>query len=93
MEQIQRIRQMEETLTQAEAVVARLQADLAAYQALQGKLQALERYYQSPLWQQEFDDSCSGKLPADLLCGVLSEDAVYDLLSLRDELVLQMKAL
>ena len=38
----------------------------------------------------DYDDSNSGKLPKGLKCGVLSEDAVYDLLTDERRIAIQM---
>ena len=47
----------------------------------------LELYYTGGQWQRDYDDDEAGKLPGDLKRGVLSEDAVYDLLASRDEVI------
>ena len=52
-------------------------ADLTA---LEPKIEELAAYYQSDLWKKDFADDEAGLLPKDLKRGVLSEDAVYDLL-------------
>ena len=51
------------------------------YSAIQDKLQELTAYYSSEQWRQDFDDDSAGKIPGNLKRGVLSEDAVYNLLS------------
>ncbi|MBQ3516767.1 MAG: DUF4298 domain-containing protein, partial [Lachnospiraceae bacterium] len=45
-----------------------------------------EAYYGSDIWRKDYEDDESGKLPADLKRGVLSEDAVYHLLTKYDML-------
>ena len=47
----------------------------------------MELYYTGGQWQKDFTDDEAGKLPRDLKRGVLSEDAVYDFLALRDEVL------
>lgn len=42
---------------------------------------------------RDFEDDSAGKLPRDLRRGVLSEDAVYDLLTDHDRLLKRMKKL
>ena len=44
------------------------------------KLSLLERYYTSGEWQADYEADEQGLLPAGLKRGVLSQDAVYDLL-------------
>ncbi len=38
-------------------------------------------YYQSSLWRSDFEADEAGELPADLPRGVLSEDAIYNVLT------------
>lgn len=80
-DQLTRIRSMEQILTDATAAVETLSAALADYEAVLPRLKTLEAYYESALWMQDYDDDCAGKLPDDLRRGVLSQDAVYDLLA------------
>jgi len=44
-------------------------------------LKILIDYYEGPLWREDFEADEAGKLPKDLKRGVLSEDAVYNLLT------------
>ena len=53
-------------------------------------MQLLSEYYASPLWREDFEADEAGLLPKDLKRGVLSEDAVYDLLSDYDALEKQL---
>ena len=81
MEQIERITYMEQILDEATEAVSSLSEALEKYAAIQDKLQELAAYYISQQWRQDFDDDSAGKIPQDLKRGVLSEDAVYNLLS------------
>ena len=81
LEQIARIAHMEKILDEAAAAICTLQEALERYAALREPLQELAAYYEGPLWRQDFEDDCEGRLPADLALGVLSEDAIYCLLS------------
>ncbi len=85
-EQIARIRKMERRLNRASAAVKRLEAALDKWEAVQEDIAALEEYYGSDLWKQDFADDEAGLLPADLKRGVLSEDALWDLLTACKEL-------
>jgi hypothetical protein len=58
-----------------------LSAALDKYEAVQDDLRALNEYYGSKQWKQDFADDEAGRLPADLKRGVLSEDALWNLLS------------
>ena len=85
-EQIARIRNMERRLNRASAAVKRLDAALDQWDAVQEAIATLEEYYGSDLWKQDFADDEAGLLPADLKRGVLSEDAVWNLLTACKEL-------
>ena len=85
-EQIARIRLMERHLDHAWSTVKRLEAALDQWDAVQEAIATLEEYYGSDLWKQDFADDEAGLLPADLKRGVLSEDAVWNLLTACKEL-------
>lgn len=79
--QIARIRLMERRLDKALAAVKRLEAALDKYQAVQEDIVALDEYYGSELWRQDFADDEAGRLPEGLKRGVLSEDGIWNLLT------------
>ena len=81
MEQIERITYMEQILDEATEAVSSLSEALEKYAVIQDKLQELAAYYSSEQWRQDFDDDSAGKIPSNLKRGVLSEDAVYNLLA------------
>ena len=81
MGQIERITYMEQILDEATEAVSSLSEALEKYSAVQDKLQELAAYYSSKQWRQDFDDDSAGQIPLDLKRGVLSEDAVYNLLT------------
>ena len=81
MDQIERITYMEQILDEATGAVSSLSEALEKYSAIQDKLQELAAYYSSQQWCQDFGDDNAGKIPSNLKRGVLSEDAVYNLLS------------
>ena len=84
MKQIERITYMESILDEATEVINDLSDNLEKYKALLPKLKELDIYYQNE-WRSDFEADEAGKLPKDLKRGVLSEDAVYNLLALNDE--------
>lgn len=90
-EQIERISAMERAMNEAAEAVEALDAALARYEALLPELRALEEYYEGPLWRRDFNDDSAGRLPADLPRGVLTEDALYDLLCDNDALVQKLR--
>ena len=93
MEQIERIAYMEQILDEATEAASSLSEALEKYGAVQDKLQELIAYYSSEQWRQDFDDDSTGKIPQDLKRGVLSEDAVYNLLADISDLKEQLKEL
>lgn len=100
MNQTQRITLMENHLNEAqEAVFAcsealeQLEPLLKQYEACLPKIEELLQYYGSTEWFSDKEDSDSGRLPADLKCGVLSEDAVYNFWTDYDALREQMEEL
>ena len=58
--------------------------------AVQKDFLKLSEYYGSTAWMRDYEADEAGKLPADLKRGVLSEDAVYDLLEDNHELAVRM---
>jgi len=80
-EQLARIRRMERRLNAATAAVKRLTAALDKWESAQEAIAALDNYYGSELWKQDFADDEAGLLPATLNRGVLSEDALWNLLT------------
>ena len=88
--QIERIEKMESQLDECAAVVREFSGALEKFEAIQGKIAELSQYYGSAEWFSDFDDSNSGKLPTGLKCGVLSEDAVFNLLADNNALAIDM---
>ena len=85
--QIARICRMEEILDKSGKAVRDLQEALERYIALEEEIRELELYYAGRQWQKDFADDEAGKFPRNLRRGVLSEDAVFDFLALRDEVL------
>ncbi len=80
-QQIARIRRMERNLNTATVAVKRLSAALDKWAAAQDAIAALDEYYGSDLWRQDFADDEAGLLPDSLKRGVLSEDGIWNLLT------------
>ena len=92
MEQIERIKMMEGRLVRASQAVMRLSAALDEYVEAQEDIRALEAYYGSDEWKRDFADDEGGRLPQNLKRGVLSEDAIWNLLEDNRDLRDRMKA-
>ena len=80
MKQIERIEHMEQNMERVMHAVRVLDDALNEYEAAQEALHELESYYGSDTWKQDFADDEQGKLPQNLKRGVLSEDAIWNLL-------------
>ncbi len=90
MKQVERIAIMEQYLDESAEVIKALSQAMERYEAIQPSLRKLSDYYGSTRWMKDYEDDEAGKLPKDLKRGVLSEDAVYDLLTEHHELMLRM---
>ena len=93
MDQVERIRSMEDVLQRAKQVSAALEEALDQFEALHAPVEALSAYYGSELWFHDLDCDRTGLLPDGLPRGVLSEDEAYDLLSAWRELQERASAL
>ena len=80
-EQIDRIRKMERRLDRVTVAVKRLTAALDKYETAQEDIAALNEYYGSEAWRQDYADDEAGLLPEGLKRGVLSEDGIWNLLT------------
>ena len=78
MEQIKRIKKMEELFDRGHQIVDRVNEAIDRFEEYLPDLEKLEEYYSSTLWKEDFEDDEDGKLPADLKRGVISEDGLFD---------------
>ena len=83
---IDRIKKMEAILDEANASLDELETAVSRYADLQNKIEKLEAYYTGGQWRKDYEADEAGKLPKVLKRGVLSEDAVYDLLERNKEI-------
>jgi len=90
MTQVQRISYMEQSLDAANAAIEELATALDHYIAAQDQIHALTAYYDGGAWRADYEADEAGCLPANLKRGILSQDALYDLLSNNRELLLRM---
>lgn len=90
MDQIERIKTMEEHLNKASQAVRALSDALDLYAEAMESIETIDDYLVSDEWQQDFDDSEAGRLPKDLKCGVLSEDGIWNVIDTSRELNCQM---
>lgn len=76
----ERITKYEQMLDRVNAAAQQTEEALAAYDAAQKDLRALEAYYTGKTWKADLAADEKGLLPPDLKRGVLSEDGVYNAL-------------
>ena len=93
MEQIERINQMEERLEQVAAAVKNMSLALEQYEKAQEAKDMLEAYYGSDDWKKDYADDEAGRLPQDLKRGVLSENALWNVLDDCKELDIRLSQL
>ena len=93
MKQTQRISQMEQRLDSATTALRVLSDALDKYAEAQKSIKILGEYYGSPEWRKDFADDEADRLPASLKRGVLTEDAIWDLLADDRELRSRMSVL
>ena len=89
--QIKRIEKMEANLDEARFAVDKLAEALSGYEEIQDKYYELANYYGSVQWMDDYESDEEGELPADLKRGVLSEDAVYNLISDHNNLMIRLQ--
>lgn len=80
MERIKRIEEMEKILNTHSEIVKEFNIALEKFLESQKNYDKLKEYYASDTYMSDFEASEKGELPKDLKCGVLSEDAVYNLI-------------
>lgn len=90
MDSVTRVNKMEDLLDEADLHVGTFVAMLNRFEKMQPGMVELSQYYGSEEWYQDLAAYDAGKLPEDIRCGVLSEDAVYDLLAKRREIAIRM---
>ena len=81
MKQTERINGMEQLMERASSAVINFSAALDKFVEAQQAIAALNDYYGSDEWKQDFHYDEMGLLPPDLKRGVLSEDGIWNLLS------------
>lgn len=91
-QQAERVSKMESYLDESGVAIRELSEALEKYESVQAKYYELEEYYGSDNWMADFDADRAGEFPVDLKRGVLSEDAVYDLITDHIELIKRLQS-
>lgn len=79
MDLVKRISEMEKILRDHNELIEKLRDALERFGAHQDEYRKLRDYYNSEIYFDDLESYDKGELPENLLCGVLSEDAVYNL--------------
>ena len=81
MKSYEHISKMETILDDHQALIDQLEALLKAFSEHQKEYRQLADYYSSQQFLTDFDEANTLDFPKDIKCGVLSEDAVFNLLT------------
>lgn len=92
-ERIERIQRMEVLLNQSDAALKGLEEAMRAFNGIQENIRELKSYYENGLWREDYEADEAGELPDDLKRGVLSQDALYNLLADYDEMAKRIRDL
>ena len=79
MDPIKRISEMEKILNDHNDLIENLREAIEKFADHQDEYRKLSDYYSSESYFEDLERYDSGEIPEDLPCGVLSEDAVFDL--------------
>lgn len=79
MDPVKRISEMEKILNDHNDLIEELRASIEKFADHQDEYMKLSNYYSSQEYFDDLERYDKGELPEDLACGVLSEDAVFDL--------------
>ncbi len=86
MKQIERIEQMENIFDASNALTKSLLHALYNYEENMQEFSQLVSYYESEEWRKDFEDDEKGLLPKELKRGILSEDGIYNLIEMNQEI-------
>lgn len=75
-----RIIYYEKIFDNANTAANQMEKALDAYEKIQNDLKALEKYYTSSEWKEDYDTDEKGLFPSDLKRGILSQDGIDSLL-------------
>lgn len=79
MDPVKRISEMEKILNDHNDLIENLRGAIEKFEAHQEEYRKLSDYYSSEVYFEDLERYDRGEFPEDLPCGVLSEDAVFDL--------------
>lgn len=80
MTHIERITDMEQRYDRIDEALRALEKAVDAITSLEDDITKLDNYYSGDEWEADFESDEQGLLPQDLKRGILSEDAIWNLL-------------
>lgn len=90
MSQISRINKYEKILDNANKTIKELTLIVEKYAVCQKEIEELDKYYGSDDWYLDVDSYDMKLLPKDIKVGILSEDAIYDLLNDNKQIAIKL---
>lgn len=90
-EQIERIMSMEERMDRVRKAIQDLHVAMEQMDEVKEDVNTLTAYYENGIWRKDYESDEAGMLPKDLKRGVLSQDALYDVLTEYTELDKQFR--
>ena len=84
---VKRVREMEARFDKVSRVLEALEEAISEFKASKDDLDALRNYMNSGQWLKDYEADEAGMIPAGIKRGVLSEDALYDLLQDADGVI------
>ncbi len=85
-ERIENVRKMEDILNKMNELQEKLTKAVDEWHQALPEYRQLVEYYSNPQWQKDYDASNKGLFPEDLPQGVLSEDAIYEVIGTQQDL-------
>ena len=90
MDRYEKIKEMEIILDIYREKIDRMKEVLDSFEGYHNDYQKLMEYYGSQEYMDDVDAANKGLIPSDIKCGVLSEDAVWDLIGDNYEVAIKM---
>lgn len=88
---IEKIIKMENILNETNQVLADLELALEKYKNLKPEIKKLTHYYEKWSWNKDYEASENWKIPENIPQWVLSQDAIWDALTLEYWLAKEMQ--
>jgi hypothetical protein len=87
---IEKITKMEDHLNKLQALITEVEIIREKWALAQFDFQELVSYYESDQWRDDVDAYDQELIPKDVRCGILSEDAIFNLMTEQHSAAIQM---